>query len=118
MQLTLKKNKKFLKNYNILQRYQNDLKKYYSIVKTFKKYKDKIGEENLNFLAKVLHPLKDLLLLKEALEWDLKFYAWVLAKYPLTKERRLEFEIKKNSIKKELVAIGRLLTTLKEKWSK
>ncbi len=117
MPLNLTRNKSRSSNYNTLkQKFESDLKNYYSSIEILKKFlKD---ESDLNFLAKVLHPLNNILSMKNDLEEELKFYNWVLENYPLSAEKKMEFEVRKNAIKKALTAYGSLLKFLKEKWNK
>jgi hypothetical protein len=119
MPLTLTRNKNYLFNYNTLkQKYQEDLQEYYSSIAIFNKFKDKIGEESFNFITKTLHPLNDYVAMRNALEMEFKFYSWVVKNYPLSAEKKMKFEVGKNVIKKALTSYGRLLSSLKEKWSK
>ena len=105
------------------QKYQNDLKKYYDIVKTFEKYKEKIGEENFRIIKKVFHPLHEYRENKKLLEkCELAFCNWILKKenikkYNITKERQAYFLQKRAKIVTENEAISRLFSSLSRKWS-
>jgi hypothetical protein len=74
--------------------------------------------EDIRFLSKLLHPLVEIISLKNTFEEELKFYDWALKNYPLSAEKRLELKTRKNVLEKELNAICRLLKSLKEKWDR
>jgi tetratricopeptide (TPR) repeat protein len=117
MPLTLTRNKSHSANYSTLKKkFESDLKNYYSSIEILRRL---LRDENdFNFLAKVLHPLNDFLSMKNALEEEFKFYNWALKNYPLSAEKKMKFEVGKNTLKKALTDYCRLLKSLKEKWSR
>jgi hypothetical protein len=116
MQLTLTRNTSYSSNYITLKRkFEQDLKNYYSSIEMLRKLiKD---EDNFNFLAKTLHPIKDFLALQDDLKEDLRFWEWALKNYHFSDEQKRMIKIRRNKTKKALLEIGRLLTEISRKWS-
>jgi hypothetical protein len=77
MSITLTRNKSFSSNYSTLkQKFEKDLKNYYSSIEILRRLLT--DGDDFNFLAKILHPLKDFLALQDDLKEDLHFWEWAL----------------------------------------
>jgi hypothetical protein len=116
MSLTLTRNKSLSSNYSTLkQKFEKDLKNYYSSIEILRRFLT--DGDDFNFLAKILHPLKDFLALQDDLKEDLHFWEWALKNCHFSDEKRRRWEIRRYKTKKALLDIGRLLTEISRKWS-